>query len=137
MSRLSCVQSCLCPDLRLFINVSRRCNFENTTPPAIVFFLVKRMHFLEGVGYFSARIDFLHDCVHFGLDISTFGLGPQPGLTRCNSDSVLIYSFIDYLLWVFCFEPFDGDRSSVRVRTGSSIGICSQNTRFALAFQDF
>ena len=41
-----------CPDHRAFIRVSRPCNFERTTPPS---------------------------CVHFGLDISGFGLGPQPG----------------------------------------------------------
>ena len=51
MSRLSCVQRYLCPEFRGFIGVSRPCNFESTTP-------------------------FL--CVHFGLDISTFGLAPQP-----------------------------------------------------------
>ena len=42
-----------CPDLRAFIRVSRPCNFERRTPPPL--------------------------CVHFGLDISTLGLGPQPG----------------------------------------------------------
>ena len=41
-----------CPDHRAFIRVSRPCNFERTTPPS---------------------------CVHFGLDISGFGLGTQPG----------------------------------------------------------
>ena len=40
------------PDHRAFIRVSRPCNFERTTTPS---------------------------CVHFGLDISTFILEPQPG----------------------------------------------------------
>ena len=51
MSRISCIQSCLCPDYRAFVGVSRPCNFEITTPLL---------------------------CVQFGLDISTFGLAPQP-----------------------------------------------------------
>ena len=42
-----------CPDFRAFFLVSRPCKFERTTPPS---------------------------CVHLGLDISTFRLGPQPGL---------------------------------------------------------
>ena len=74
MSRLSCVHvqtmvtkpSCVhvqtivrsCPDRRAFIRVSRQCNFERTTAPS---------------------------CVHFGLDISGFGLGSlmvsQPGFS--------------------------------------------------------
>ena len=33
MSRLSCVQNCICPDYRAFIFFSRPCNFERTTPP--------------------------------------------------------------------------------------------------------
>ena len=49
MSRLSCVQRYICPDYCAIIHVSRPCNFERTTPPS---------------------------CVHFSLDISTFGLGP-------------------------------------------------------------
>ena len=46
---------CLCPDFRAFFLVSRPCKFERTAPPS---------------------------CVHLGLDISIFRLGPQPGLTR-------------------------------------------------------
>ena len=42
-----------CPDLRDFHCVSRLFKFERTTPPS---------------------------CVHLGLDISTFRLGPQPGI---------------------------------------------------------
>ena len=33
MSRLSCVQICMCPDYRAFIFFSRPFNFERTTPP--------------------------------------------------------------------------------------------------------
>ena len=33
MSRLSCVQNCICPDYRAFIFFSRPCNVERTTPP--------------------------------------------------------------------------------------------------------
>ena len=40
------------PDHHAFIRVCRPCNFERTTPPS---------------------------CVNFGLDISTFGLGPHDG----------------------------------------------------------
>ena len=65
MSRLSCIQSCLCPDYRAFkdtfysdyrafIVVSRPCNFERTT---------RRL------------------CVYLCQDISTFCLAPQPGQT--------------------------------------------------------
>ena len=43
-----------CPDHRAFIRVSRPCKFERTTLPS---------------------------CVHFCLDISGFGLGPQPGVS--------------------------------------------------------
>ena len=42
-----------CPDFRAFFLVSRPCKFERTTTPS---------------------------CVHLGLDISTFRLGPQPGM---------------------------------------------------------
>ena len=55
ISRLSCVHQTFvrsCPDFRAFFLVSRLCKFERTTPPS---------------------------CVHLGLDISTFRLGPQPG----------------------------------------------------------
>ena len=51
----TCVQSYLCPDYRAYIRVFRPCNFERTTPSS---------------------------CVHFGLDISTFFLGPQPALVE-------------------------------------------------------
>ena len=52
LSTLTRVQRCLCSDFRAFIGVSRPFNFERTTRPS---------------------------CVHFGLDISTFDLAPQPG----------------------------------------------------------
>ena len=57
-TRLSCVyvQTFVrSPDFRAFFLVSRPCKFERTTPPS---------------------------CVHLGLDISTFRLGPQPGYLK-------------------------------------------------------
>ena len=70
MSRLSCVHQTFvrsCPDFRAFFLVSRPCKFERTTPPS---------------------------CVHLGLDISTFRLGPQPGL---------LFGFPNKLLFIFLF----------------------------------
>ena len=59
-----------CPDHRAFIRVSRPCNFERTTPPS---------------------------CVHFGLDISGFGLGPHPG-TRTHAAQILISFVSNHIL---------------------------------------
>ena len=52
MFRLLFVQRCLCPDYRRTIRVCGPCNFERAIRPFYV---------------------------HIGLDISIFGLGPQPG----------------------------------------------------------
>ena len=48
-------------------SVSRPCNFERTTPPS---------------------------CVHFGLDISGFGLGPQPGHAFIESEKITTIKII-------------------------------------------
>ena len=60
------------PDHRAFIRVSRPCNFERTTPPS---------------------------CVHFGLDISGFGLGPHPGhpsrMSRGIKCQIILISEVD------------------------------------------
>ena len=62
--RSTCVQKSPCPDSRAFIGVSRSCNFDRTTPSL---------------------------CVHFGLDISTFGLEPQLGYAWLNKICTVAY----------------------------------------------
>ena len=71
-----------CPDFRAFFLVSRPCKFECTTSPS---------------------------CIHLGLDISTFRLGPQPGFNyeRQNwKDTVLVIPEIQFLQLKTCLTGF-------------------------------
>ena len=75
-----------CPDFRAFFLVSRPCKFERTTPPS---------------------------CVHLGLDISTFRLGPQPGYWHWGEHSALV--FIPIQPKVSNIEFSDKSKSSLAV----------------------
>ena len=85
MSRLSCVQNFLCPDYRAF-----KIAYVQTIVRSKL-----HMSRLSCVHFFSRPCNFERTlCVHFGLDISTFGLGPQPGKLLYQSTTFCVVSVI-------------------------------------------
>ena len=67
MSRLSCVQNCICPDYRAFIFFSRPCIFERTTSPcAFISVWAYRLSVWDlNLGYIT--ITYFSACFYVGL----------------------------------------------------------------------
>ena len=90
MIRLSCVPSCICPDYRAFkiayvqtlvrskLHMSRLSCVQNCICPDYRAFKIAYVQTIVR-SFFFQTVCISTLCVHFGLDISTFGLAPQPG----------------------------------------------------------
>ena len=72
-----------CSDVHAFFRVSRQCKFERKTPPS---------------------------CGHLVLDISTFRLGPQPGMGKANKPLGRIFRLVRIfpgLLQIFLVQCYN------------------------------